>query len=97
MKGKSEYSTRHSRKIKRENIQLKKTVRRLRKIIDQLDVYQFNLEEETQCTHDLSESCERCGNHTLNRLDVSRIDGKFYIDICTACEHRSSLTKNENV
>ena len=46
---------RHARKIKRENIALKKTVRRLRRIIDGFDIDRFDprfIEEEEPCQHD---------------------------------------------
>lgn len=78
-----------------ENAKLKKEVTKLRRlananVVDTLQEKSKRLERGEPAI--IREPvCERCGNPTIDVIPIKRADGKFKIEVCRSCHHRTNL------
>ena len=82
-------------KFEQENEKLRKEVSKLRKqtrsvFIDKLEQRANRIDNGQPA---ILLTCENCGNHEVEIVDIKRLDGDFEIRICKSCEHRSEMKK----
>jgi predicted RNA-binding Zn-ribbon protein involved in translation (DUF1610 family) len=93
-------------RVRHENQELKKQIKQLRKRLARMSSDDCEAVKELQREQDFLEEqmvkqqeqpdfmCDKCGaKNSYKRVDVSRRDGRFYINKCLECGHKSKMTK----
>jgi hypothetical protein len=82
-----------------ENVQLRKEVAKLRKLVKETCVDSLNekLKRQEKGLDPIKPLCEVCGNDDLHNVDVLRADGAFFFVICNSCGNRSPIKKKKEV
>ena len=82
-------------KFREENEKLRKEVSRLRKIVQEVLVDRLEEKQNRIDKHELAIeiTCEQCGNTNINKIPITRPDGKFEIISCNSCGNRGTLKR----